>query len=426
MRKPKAGSKWFSRPSTVCRLCGHAAGDSVQEVEEHTAACLGSGGNTELQLFSVEDERQVFRLVFAAKPTATFEDLDQALRRHWMECCGHLRSGEDSGRERLSQRLGQERLVASYAYDFGSTTVVLVIAGPKVSVRPAAASRLFAGGARLALVARNERPQVPCCECGKPALYILNEGSNFEDKEYGHFWCSRACAHRSHYDSYLISHFWNSPQSGVCGYDGPEQPEEGEDLWGDDSSSSEEEDEESGSSSEDEAEEEEEEESSEDEEEEEESSEDEEEEEEQQQQQPQRRGGGAGRGAAAGGTAKKAAAAAKPAVGKKAAAAAKPAAGKKAAAAKPAASKKATAAKTKAGGKAAPKPAAKQAASPAAKGRAAAGRGKGRAASGGGKGRAAAGPAAKKPAAGAKGKAAAGTKRQAAAAAPTSRSKRAK
>lgn len=279
MPRPKAGSKWFNRPSNVCRICGQAAGTTVDEVEDPLAACLGSG-KTELQLFSVEDRRQVFRLVFAAKPTATFDDLDAQLRLIWMECCGHLSEftvlkepqptiiplapmrgiileetpaiftistcfagtqecfddWRDSTRERLSQHLGQKRLIASYAYDFGSTTAVYVIAGPKVSVPPGVAGRLFAGGSRLALVARNERPQVPCCRCGKPALYILNSGDNFEEKESGDFWCSRACARRSPHDAYLISRFWNSPRSGVCGYDGPQEPEPGEDLWEHDSS----------------------------------------------------------------------------------------------------------------------------------------------------------------------------------------------
>lgn len=149
------------------------------------------------------------------------------------------------------------------------------------------ASRLFAGGQRLLLAGRNERPQIPCAACGSPSLFVRNGGSSFEDKgeprwpgrarlpgaaaplrasaclpaaplpaltpchtAASHaapprfvlflgpddFWCSRACAAEEEAESYEVSRFWNSPRAGVCGYDGPQDPEDEEDLWEDDDS----------------------------------------------------------------------------------------------------------------------------------------------------------------------------------------------
>lgn len=196
--------------------------------------------------------------------------------------------------------------------------------------------------------------------------------------EFEHFWCSRGCARGSPYEPYLISRLWNSPRSGVCGYDGPLQPEPGEDLDSEEDdeenssgTSGDEDDLSEGGSTEEEGEE-------------------EQGEEDEQQQQQAQRGAGRPRQVPAAGTTK-------------------PADGRKAAAAKP-----------KAAGGAGAKASAKRAAGPSAKGKAAAVGSKCKAA-----GKQAVQPPAKKQTPAAKGKAAAGVKRQAAGAAPAAR-KRAK
>ncbi len=200
---------------------------------------------------------------------------------------------------------------------------------------------------------------------------------------YADFWCSRACARRSD-DAECVDRLFNSPRSGVCGYRGPLDGEEGEEAGqaaeeegessGEESGGSEEEDssEEEGSSEEDGS-------SEEENSEEEDSGSGSEEEEEEEQPAVGRRGRGV---AAASGRAKPAAKpaaaakrGAKPAARKaagKAAGAIKAAPGRKAAA-QPAAAKKAAvgkkaAAKPTAGKKPAAKPAAgkKAAAKPAA------------------------------------------------------------
>lgn len=170
--------------------------------------------------------------------TVTFGHLDQLLRDVWLECCGHmsafrfprkqirptspanfakmfeqLASGgfadglEDEDqlmRERLGKRL-QPGMKFDYEYDFGSTT--------NLSLRVLDDYASLQSKPKIRLLARNEPPDIPCAQCGKPATQICVgcEGATLCD----------ACAPEHECGEDMLLPLLNSPRAGVCGYCGP-------------------------------------------------------------------------------------------------------------------------------------------------------------------------------------------------------------
>ena len=161
---------------------------------------------------------------------ATLEDLDWYLRVIWLECCGRLSDFTirdqrytqvtpglfDFGMDQQpmdikAERLSKTGLEIDYEYDFGSSTnLAIKVVGQRT------------GGATtknpVALMARNNFEPPPCDVCGKPALWMCL------DCYYGDEEVERGFACEEHDEHGGPMGFFNSPLSGVCGYDGPATP----------------------------------------------------------------------------------------------------------------------------------------------------------------------------------------------------------
>ncbi len=154
--------------------------------------------------------------------SATLDTLDAFLRRAWLECCGHLsaftiggqsysmnpmREHGDFGMSAKLERVLEPGVAFRYEYDFGSTTDLnLKVVGVRARAK----------GRGVALLARNEPPQVDCNKCGlRPATQICSQCLY-----QGTGWLCDECAadHPCGEDMFLP--VLNSPRVGVCAYGG--------------------------------------------------------------------------------------------------------------------------------------------------------------------------------------------------------------
>jgi len=165
-------------------------------------------------------------------------DLDRFLRHIWLECCGHLsafRIGEtsysvspmrDLDEKGVSVALGKvlrPKMEFTYEYDFGTTTELRlkVISERDGELRENA----------VELLARNDPPDIPCGQCGKPATQICSSCSWNQEG-----WLCSECAQVHPCGEDMLLPVVNSPRTGQCAYTGPADASSGEheDDWFDD------------------------------------------------------------------------------------------------------------------------------------------------------------------------------------------------
>ena len=148
------------------------------------------------------------------------EELDQYLRRIWVECCGHLSTFTTAGMSYDSHLDGYGKsmnvalgLVAppgtkfSYDYDFGTTT--------ELTLRSLA--ELDGGTGQIRLLARNDAPVIECQQCGATATQVGFSEDDWLAMTVG--FCD-GCALTAAPESEYLLPVVNSPRCGMCGYDG--------------------------------------------------------------------------------------------------------------------------------------------------------------------------------------------------------------
>ncbi len=168
--------------------------------------------------------------------SATLFDLDHYLRHIWLECCGHMSAFKIEGVQYLdtlgdsfgfeesesldaqAHQLFTPGLNFAYEYDFGTTTELSIRVLDQRGGKPSTTHG-------LALMARNAPVQVPCEQCGKPAQLICLDCC-YDSVGHGAGYVCRdhAGSHATHDDYGGMMGIFNSPRSGVCGYDGPAEP----------------------------------------------------------------------------------------------------------------------------------------------------------------------------------------------------------
>lgn len=153
-----------------------------------------------------------------ARHDAQLGDLDQLIRDVWVECCGHLSAFEirgvsyDSSDDEWSSGTMDVLIldvvgpggVFTYDYDFGSTT--------SLSLKVIGATPVAPEGP-ICLIARNNRPNVPCDLCGGEAAFVVNE-SDWGMPQY----CCEKCLSSAGPDPCCVNIIANSPRNGVCDY----------------------------------------------------------------------------------------------------------------------------------------------------------------------------------------------------------------
>jgi hypothetical protein len=195
----------------------------------HLSDCAyPEGGKTALVQLRVDAPGTPFWLDVDVKATAQLRDLDDFLRKVWLECCGHLSSfevgrtsyvvlmsddffgpapDERSMDARVSASLPPVGSTFSYEYDYGSTTHLRL----KVVAHRKALSRRES----VRLLARNDDPVWTCTDCAATATelcaYCLQEDDAF-------FCDAHADEHNCGEEAMLP--VVNSPRMGVCGYTG--------------------------------------------------------------------------------------------------------------------------------------------------------------------------------------------------------------
>ena len=201
----------------TCALC--QAKVSKSAMKRHIQSCLKKSGllpGTGERLFHVVVEGMglsgdLYWLHLKMKAGATFETLDRFLRSTWLECCHHM-SAFRIGRDEVSMgssltRVLKPKMKLIHEYDFGTTTKLLVTMAGE-----------FEGTIRkekVEILARNDPPDIPCEQCGKPATQICSDCS-FS----GEGWLCDECAGEHECGEEMLLPVVNSPRTGVCGYTG--------------------------------------------------------------------------------------------------------------------------------------------------------------------------------------------------------------
>lgn len=168
-------------------------------------------------------------MAVAAQASCRLSDLDDFLRREWLECCGHLSAFkigkstylsqedcvEEPGEEDMDFTLSEvlsPGMKFSYEYDFGSTTELYL---KVVSEFNAMQGR----SRRPKLLARNDAPLFSCECCGKKASWVCafcNEEG--EGSEKGRV-CGE-CQKKHECGEEALLPIVNSPRTGTYGYTG--------------------------------------------------------------------------------------------------------------------------------------------------------------------------------------------------------------
>ena len=154
--------------------------------------------------------------------SASLDKLDKYLRAIWLECCGHLSkftiggwSGMDVGKARKADSIFEPGLVLRHLYDFGTTSETDI---KVVGLREGKATTRHP----IALLARNQMPEAVCQECGQPAKWLCIE-CLYEENKTGHL-CDDHVKEHPHEDYGEPMPLFNSPRTGMCGYEGPAEP----------------------------------------------------------------------------------------------------------------------------------------------------------------------------------------------------------
>lgn len=216
----------------ICAYCGEAF--AKNGAGKHLAVCTkrqavmakaeGSKGPSEDLYYlraQAEDQPQ-FWLDLEMRGTATLKDLDYYLRGIWLECCGHLSQfsiggwgGDKIAFSRPISAVFKPDVELTHIYDFGTESVTLITALGKRHGVPTTKKP-------IALLLRNQMPEVACIECGQPATWLCIE-CQIEHNSPGAL-CDIHIKKHPHHNYGEPTKIVNSPRVGLCGYVGPAMP----------------------------------------------------------------------------------------------------------------------------------------------------------------------------------------------------------
>jgi hypothetical protein len=163
-----------------------------------------------------------FWLQLEINGTATLNDLDRYLRAIWLECCGHLSRfsvggwrGGEIGKRKKAEQVFSPGVELTHIYDFGTSSETLIKAVGEREGKPLSPHPIF-------LMARNDEPEAYCTECGKPAAWLCIE-CLYETDGPGTL-CDEHAREHPHDNYGEPMPLFNSPRTGMCGYEGPAEP----------------------------------------------------------------------------------------------------------------------------------------------------------------------------------------------------------
>lgn len=216
----------YSAPKSTCLLCKSEF--SAKGMGRHLTACLKKqvpeNKDTLAEKYCFLSVRDAYNkdyfLFLLVSQNATLEDLDDYLRKIWLECCGHMSSfsygkwGQELPMATKIRQICSDGSTLTYMYDFGSTTELQVKFFREINSS-------IDIGSDIILLARNAEPIVPCDNCGKyPAKHICTE-CQWDNAG----WLCEKCAATHECGEEMFLPVVNSPRAGVCAYDGEEREE---------------------------------------------------------------------------------------------------------------------------------------------------------------------------------------------------------
>jgi hypothetical protein len=197
----------------------------AKRIQVIQSADAGKGTEETLWHLRVQDAyAKDFWLDLEMRGSTTLEKLDAYLRAIWLECCGHLSKftvggwqGYDVGKARQSDDVFAKEPDMLHLYDFGTTseTEIHVVGSRRGN---AATSH------PIALMSRNNMPVMECNECGKLATHLCIECLYEADEMGTGFLCDEHAATHPHTEYGEPMPLFNSPRTGMCGYEGPAEP----------------------------------------------------------------------------------------------------------------------------------------------------------------------------------------------------------
>lgn len=217
-----------------CQYCGEETAKSG--MDRHLAKCearaqalqvANAGKEPEETLWHIRVQdayAKEFWLDLEMRGTASLTALDKYLRAIWLECCGHLSKftvggwgGYDVGKARKANDVFKKETELLHLYDFGTTSETKIHV---VGLREGKATTKHP----IALMARNNMPEMVCNECDKPATYLCIECLYETDEPGTWFLCDEHAEGHPHTEYGEPVPLVNSPRLGMCGYEGPAEP----------------------------------------------------------------------------------------------------------------------------------------------------------------------------------------------------------
>lgn len=205
----------------LCKFCQKDF--TKRQITNHLDICPKREKDEEiknLRLRIIDPHMKNFWLIMEVDNQAKLKDLDNLIRKIWVECCGHLSLfgdyGSEIGKSRIIMDTLKPGVSLNYIYDFGSSTE-LTIEVLKYS------NFQLSNKKKVELVARNYLPPSSCLKCGRQATRVCTACVEREMP----FVCDQ-CAEKYHNEEdeeeehYLLQ-LANSPRCGVCGYE-PAEP----------------------------------------------------------------------------------------------------------------------------------------------------------------------------------------------------------
>ena len=220
-----------------CRLCGKkfskgSMANHLRSCREKSTAKWDTKTQRKTRTFHIVVEGSPYHwLHVEASAEVTLADLDNLLRRIWLECCGHCSDFEIEGTrysgasdmgwsefddESMDKRLGnvlRKGMKFRHTYDYGTTT--------ECQLRVVSEGAAPVKKRSVQILARNEPLDIPCVECGKPAKYVCTECM-----WDGEGWLCDDCLDEHECGDEMALPAVNSPRAGMCGYTGGDEEDE--------------------------------------------------------------------------------------------------------------------------------------------------------------------------------------------------------
>lgn len=207
----------------MCKFCkkiisGSAVVRHLQSCNERTK--VQESESKQRKIFLIKASAGPFWVFFEIDASSMLKEVDNFLRKLWLECCGHLsafRIGDTSyisyhepeGREK-SMNFQLKDVIKSgmnfiHEYDFGTTT----------ELDMKCISERLGEIKGINILAKNDLPEFLCSNCGKLAKEVCSQ-CIWDGKG---FLCG-SCAKKHKCGEEMLLPVVNSPRMGMCGYTG--------------------------------------------------------------------------------------------------------------------------------------------------------------------------------------------------------------